>query len=106
MGFDSRQETISVPCTKLDSFLKTRPDIIKIDTQGHEWEVLRGADETLKMNPILLMEVHLERDIERIPTLLAEYGYHTKPLLAPLLYFVAEQSIVDQLGSGMKLGET
>ena len=56
-----------VPCNILDD-IRCTPDFIKIDTQGMDYEVLLGAEETLKRcKPIVLAEYE--------PDLLAERGY-------------------------------
>jgi hypothetical protein len=35
------------------------PDIIKIDVEGAEWDVLKGAEKTLERNhPILFLSLH------------------------------------------------
>ncbi|HSY76221.1 MAG TPA: FkbM family methyltransferase, partial [Bacteroidia bacterium] len=51
-----------VDIVKLDDFVKDKQipkiDLIKIDTEGFEINVLKGAEETLKKNmPILFIEV-------------------------------------------------
>ena len=51
--------TINVRRETLDSFIreKTKPHLIKIDVEGHENEVLRGAKDCLKNNrPLVIME--------------------------------------------------
>ena len=42
------RETIVVPCVALDDYVEKgkRVDLVKIDTQGYEWNVLRGMNET------------------------------------------------------------
>jgi FkbM family methyltransferase len=57
-----RQETITL--TTVDAFVASkglkRVDVIKIDTEGADFEVLRGAEATLRrFRPVVLMEVEL-----------------------------------------------
>lgn len=64
---DSSQPDISVPLTTLDAYAATRrpPVLVKIDVEGFELDVLRGASELLSTTrPALLLELlptHLER---------------------------------------------
>lgn len=55
---------IQVPVTALDDFIRQhslQPDIIKIDTEGFELEILRGAQEMLSnQRPVLFLEVHAQ----------------------------------------------
>lgn len=50
----------SIPMTSLDSYLSHhtigRPDLIKIDAEGYDGFVLRGAQEMLRLSPTLLVE--------------------------------------------------
>ena len=74
-GFDPRKLTcleFEVPVRILDSY-DLKPAVIKLDTQGTEEQVLRGAAKTLAANkPIIL----LESATLSIANLLQDYGYH------------------------------
>ena len=75
---------IQVKATTLDESLGTLdviPSLVKIDVEGAELEVLKGASETLYLRPDLLIEVHSfalhrfrakETDIQKY---LSRYGY-------------------------------
>lgn len=52
------------------------PDLIKIDVEGHELQVLKGATETIKeFNPIIFYEAH-GTDLPEIYDFLTDLGYH------------------------------
>jgi FkbM family methyltransferase len=55
--------TISVDVDKLDNFIKKHklsPDCVKIDTEGFEYNILKGGYHYLKKHkPIIFLEVHL-----------------------------------------------
>jgi FkbM family methyltransferase len=61
---------IVVEALALDDFFAERgdlPDVVKIDVQGAEFDVLKGARRILReRHPVLFLEVH--------PTVLAEFG--------------------------------
>lgn len=61
---DKIQAKIEVPSERLDSYLnrnKVSPSMIKIDTEGYEWAVLRGCSDYFEKNrsalPPILVEV-------------------------------------------------
>lgn len=65
-------------CTihKLDTFDLAQVHFIKIDVEAWEFEVLKGAHDTLlKFHPIVFVEVHLEEFREPIKKYMAELGY-------------------------------
>jgi len=72
--------TERVLAATLDEFLKERnltkpPAIIKIDAEGHELSILRGAHDTLRGGSSLALVVELSRDRENIVALMKEAGF-------------------------------
>jgi polysaccharide biosynthesis protein PslH len=88
-------KSIEIDCLTIDSLIESGaspPDIIKIDTEGHEFEVLKGAEKTIrKFMPIIFYEPHpkddgaSEEDI--ISKLLGNYGYCIKSLGYPFMCY-------------------
>jgi FkbM family methyltransferase len=72
-------ERTEVPLRPLDDFGLDGVRFVKLDVEGHEFEVLRGAEETLaRCSPKLLVEIdqaYHEEPIQRIFDWLAERGY-------------------------------
>lgn len=81
------EDTIEIQCTTLQDFVRDNPwpDFIKVDVEGAEVEVLRGAEQLLMSDraPTWLIEVHgadTERDtVEQ----LRQAGYRTCTLHSP-----------------------
>ncbi len=79
-------EEITVDCTTLDLFCETHPlpDVIKIDVEGAEAFVLRGARQVLRRKlPALLIEVHRKEYLIDIETELLPIGYRLQRLHRP-----------------------
>jgi len=77
-------EKIKVPVRTLDDCLPADapiPDLVKIDVEGAEHEVLKGAVKTLRKGPDLLIEVHsfalpsFDSSPEALQEYLANFGY-------------------------------
>jgi FkbM family methyltransferase len=72
-------QSISVEVCRLDDFILTKslpqPQLIKIDTQGYEMEILKGAVNTLKNVDVLLVEAWLIRGYGPSTPLLFEMAH-------------------------------
>jgi FkbM family methyltransferase len=59
--------TISVPVVSLDeAFPEEKPTFLKIDVEGYEIDVLKGATEILKTRPKLEIEIHCASFSDRL----------------------------------------
>lgn len=86
---DSAGDVVEVACTTLDNFLADKIlDLLKIDVEGYEAHVLRGAKNLLARSTCfprtILMEIHpycwesYGTDSSALGFLLRESGYHAK----------------------------
>ena len=75
--FGVQRVEIKVPLSTIDAEIAGGlpvPDIIKIDVEGHEFPLLRGAAELLSTaHPTIIMEV--TREIDQVTELLRGHGY-------------------------------
>jgi FkbM family methyltransferase len=78
-------QQLSVPAITLDSFCASksfRPDIIKMDVEGAEYDVLLGTQQTITMcHPKMLIELHHfdgDRSSHPVPGLLSSWGYRVE----------------------------
>lgn len=54
---DEDTNGVKVALSKLDSLRLSRPDLIKLDAEGHEFEVLKGAEATIaEHRPVIVFE--------------------------------------------------
>jgi FkbM family methyltransferase len=74
----TNRATVCVSCTTLDDFtaLNPAPDLVKMDVEGGESDVLRGANRTFRMlRPVLLCEIHDGENASFAHEWLRERGY-------------------------------
>ena len=76
----ARSGVLKVPLKTIDRLISEgthpNPQVMKIDVEGAEVEVLRGAKETLQTNmPILFIEAHSEALAKECTRLLESLGY-------------------------------
>jgi len=89
---------LDIVMKRLDDFCFEDVSLIKIDVEGYEEEVLRGAMDTVKRcKPILYLEADREDKVSGLRNLLTKMGYsiqpHEPPLFAKKNYFNNENNI-------------
>ena len=73
------EDCAMVPMVSIDSLNLPRLDLVKLDVEGMELEVIRGALDTLKRHlPVMLVEI-MKSDRAAIETLLLGLGYKVFP---------------------------
>lgn len=80
MGHISKKGGIKVPLVSLDSLIASSelrpPDYMKIDVEGAEFEVLRGAKRLIKSHrPIIFLDTHQREAHHKTLSFLTEQGY-------------------------------
>ena len=87
-------KTIRTPLIAVDDLRLDRADLLKIDVEGMEMDVLRGATATLlKCRPVILVEM-IKTERSRIESFLARFEYEFFPLGMNLLCIAGEDQIL------------
>ena len=85
---DWKGEGVNVNCERLDDIYTGVPSFVKIDVEGHELQVLKGATETIKKHmPTILIEIHGFSEEHEIHKYLKELGYND-PIERPEVMFL------------------
>lgn len=74
----AKSNKISIDTITIDSLNLDKIDFIKIDTEGAEWEVLKGAHHSInKFKPMLHIETFMKRknNKEKLEQFCNDYGY-------------------------------
>jgi FkbM family methyltransferase len=77
VDFNNNEDSVfteNIEILPLDKF-QLSPDFIKIDTQGFELFILKGAENTLKNKPVLLLECEKKQEKHLISEYLNPLGY-------------------------------
>jgi FkbM family methyltransferase len=77
VDFNNTEDSVfaeHIEIVQLDKF-QLSPDFIKIDTQGFELFILKGAENTLKNKPVLLLECEKKQEKHLISEYLNPLGY-------------------------------
>lgn len=101
IGMTSMYGQYQVPLTTLDSFEFENVGFIKIDVEGFETEVLKGAEATIgKYKPILYIEddrIELRTQLrDKITSLGYKYEMHQPPLYRKQNFFGLEKNVWDK----------
>ena len=82
-------EEMEIEVDSLDNICKelnvNRIDFLKIDVEGAELDVLKGAEESLKFTKNIAMELHYEGEGEEVRRFLEERGFTVK-IVGSMLY--------------------
>ncbi|MDE5591752.1 MAG: FkbM family methyltransferase, partial [Helicobacter sp.] len=87
----------AVPLIAIDSLELERIDFAKIDVEGMEMDVLKGAMNSIeKFNPVLLIEV-IKSNSQEIVALLTNLGYQVFGLGINILAIHRDDPILDEI---------
>ncbi len=88
-------QSIRVPMRTIDSYNFSPVHFIKIDTEGSEFEILKGANLTLQReSPIVFVEIHKTELIEPILTFMGERHYLTMEFIS---YYMKDKVTQDDI---------
>jgi FkbM family methyltransferase len=77
--FCTGEGCIPVPVDTLDDMMTGEVDFIKLDVEGAEASILRGATRTLEQwHPKIAMEVHGKDQLDQVTDILRQHGYMVK----------------------------
>lgn len=88
-----------VPVITLDTLLlgEGQVDLVKVDTESAEWQILRGAQNSLRKIKRWMIELHDMRRMKEFDSLLKSSGYETRWVLdlGPSLHVLATRPGLD-----------
>ena len=77
LGWGDQIGTKTVPAVTADALMREYgiPDLVKVDTEGHETMVLRGAERVLRTRPYVIIEIHSSKNGRDCRKILDDAGY-------------------------------
>jgi len=85
---------VIVKCDTLNNIIKQNkmliPTVVKIDVEGNECEVIKGATELLKHKPKLFIEIHKEEYRKWLIEYLVPLGYNYKSMDKQMVFISKE----------------
>lgn len=91
------ERTHPVRLVRLDSLNLPRLDLLKVDVEGMEFDVLAGADETIReRHPVMLIE-HIKVDGNQLLEVLRGWGYEAMPAGVNLLAVHTTDPVLGEL---------
>lgn len=91
------ERTGSVRMVRIDSLGLPRVDLLKIDVEGMEFDVLAGADATIReRHPVMLIE-HIKVDGNQLVEVLRGWGYEVMPAGVNLLAVHTTDPVLGEL---------
>jgi FkbM family methyltransferase len=83
----NKTNPVKVKIARIDDVIQDKVDVVLIDVEGHEIEVLRGMDKTLKNSgPTIILETSAEL-LDAASKLLKTYGYSSPTWLGKKVLF-------------------
>ena len=84
---------VKVSCERLDDIYTGIPSFIKLDVEGHEFQVLKGAEETIKKHkPVLLVEIGNFSEDHEVHKYIKSMGYKDPIVKPELMYMYTHDS--------------
>jgi len=102
-GGSEKEDGLPVSTCTLDSLNLSKPKLIKIDVQGNQFKVLKGAIETIRRSkPFIYVEAESREESDEIVDFLEPLGYnflfHRPPLYNPDNFYGNKENVFDTIG--------
>jgi FkbM family methyltransferase len=95
---EEEKGSVEIPCVTLDSFLGHIPkiDLLKVDVEGFETEVFKGAQETLKRTERIVVEVTGDCNRKGVDDVLKLSGFELTTQNDDMFFYKRPDEIIQQ----------